>query len=225
MLDVLKNFRDDTVLGCSIINRTHILDTGKRVVDIEQLQQNIKTFFLSLNNAITIQQIENLKSLVLNLKDYYLIDEQYGICQYDLTAKNESDLLQLSCYGNRIYLDLNFDNLKFTQHQILDTIYQTFSTKFSNFSVKVYKCYDMELNLIECQINFDSIEKDSENTVISSLLGKFDGYSDKSKKDKKQIDRLDVEFCIGMFIGKSCFISAKSELSRYFGYAQTPATL
>lgn len=133
------------------------------------LNQSVFNFFHKRSAPITKDDIPTIKSFIKQLEPNYKSVEKQSSNQYELSIYKvnsyNSYKLNLTCYGNKLFLYVEFNDIKYTQYPYFTYIIQN----YSDSKIKIESCvYDT--------LNNNYINGDTWNTWERNCIKTPSGY-------------------------------------------------
>ena len=155
MLKVLKS-QDD-----SFLNKRTIIKQLKNSLYINDISKFIREYFMRLEYHIKPDDINYIISFSQKFLVDYHIEEKYSDYQYELYISHNDHNINICQYGDRLFIDFQFDKIKYTQYQIGSYIFQIYfiDQSHQNFIMDIFKIYDLSTEkYIRGKITFDKIK-------------------------------------------------------------------
>jgi len=176
MLKVIK-FRDDTLVNLrQSSNYPRPINKPSKT----ELNASIREYFLRLDRPITPDDIPYLRDFAETLTPEYKIEEKQSNHQYELsvnlsvsqsvsqckTTKTNYNL-DISQYGDRLFIDLNFNKIRYTQYQVSIYIFQIYTIEYKAYILEIHKVYNTSAERYICgNLAFQKAEGNSWLDII-----------------------------------------------------------
>jgi rubrerythrin len=167
MLKVI-NFRDDTHVNIKGLKYPHPINRPSKT----ELDASIREYFMRLDKPILPNDVNNLRNFAKTLTPQYKIEEKQSKHQYELSINQRKNTktnysLDISQYGNRLFIDLNFNKIRYTQYQVSIYIFQIYTIEYHNHILEIHKVYNTITNkYISGNLTFQKINGNSWYDII-----------------------------------------------------------
>ena len=103
------------------------------------LNDSILNFLTNRNQPVFLEDISIIKEFVKELAPNYIFSEKSSEGQYELSIykvkSHNSYKLNLSCFGSRIFLHVQFGKLVYTQYQHYNNIIQNYQINDEKYNI------------------------------------------------------------------------------------------